>query len=369
MDLNKDQQLELLYFMRLTRSIEERLDNLLKQGKIVGGLFRSLGQEATAVGSAYALDSSEGDILSPLTRDMGAMMVMGARPREVFSSYLWRATSLNHGRDQNIHITDLKRGFIGTISPLGTLVAVMNGVVLACRMQKKNMVGMVYIGDGATSTGMFHEAANFAAVQNLPLVIIGEHNGYAYSTPTSKQMRILNLADRAKAYGMPSEIVDGNDVVAVYRAAKRAVDRARAGGGPMLIEAKTFRMRGHAAHDNQSYVAKEMLEQWRKRDPIDYFEKELIEKSIATADDIQGVKQRVESLVDEDLRWAEGQTPPEPEDALGGVYGDDETPRRSARGNELEEVNSHESGLGTQGGSKTATGAIFKRFSIVTPES
>src|SRR6185503_9497890 len=225
--MNKDQQLELLYFMRLTRSLEDRLDNLLKQGKIVGGLFRSLGQEATAVGSAFALDKKHGDILSPLTRDMGAMMVMGARPREVFSSYLWRATSLNRGRDQNIHITDLERGFIGTVSPLGTLVSVMNGVVLAARMQKRKTVGMVYIGDGATSTGAFHEAANFASVQNLPLVIVAEHNGYAYSTPTAKQMRILNLADRAKAYGMPSEIVDGNDVMAVYSASKRATDRAR----------------------------------------------------------------------------------------------------------------------------------------------
>jgi TPP-dependent pyruvate/acetoin dehydrogenase alpha subunit len=322
MELSKNQQLELLYFMRLTRSIEERLDNLLKQGKIVGGLFRSLGQEATAVGSAYALDSAQGDILSPLTRDMGAMMVMGARPREIFSSYLWRASSLNHGRDQNIHITDLKRGFIGTISPLGTLVAVMNGVVLAGRMQKKKLVGMVYVGDGATSTGMFHEAANFASVQNLPLIIIAEHNGYAYSTPTAKQMRILNLADRAKAYGMPSEIVDGNDAQAVYGAARRAVDRARDGAGPMLIEAKTFRMRGHAAHDNQSYVTKELLEQWRKRDPIDYFEKELLEKNMATTDDIGDVKRRVETLIDEDLQWAESQPPPRPEDALGGVYAD-----------------------------------------------
>src|SRR5215510_8774298 len=200
MELNKQQQLGLLYFMRLTRSLEDRLDNLYKQGKIVGGLFRSLGQEATAVGSAYALDSKQGDILSPLTRDLGALLVMGALPREVFANYLWRATSLSHGRDQNIHITDMQRGFIGTVSPLGTLVSVMNGVVLAARMQKKQTVGMVYIGDGATSTGAFHEAANFAAVQNLPLVIVAEHNGFAYSTPTAKQMRITDLADRAKAY-------------------------------------------------------------------------------------------------------------------------------------------------------------------------
>jgi TPP-dependent pyruvate/acetoin dehydrogenase alpha subunit len=324
--MEKSGQLELLYFMRLTRSLEDRLDNLLKQGKIVGGLFRSQGQEATAVGSAYALDKSHGDILSPLTRDMGAMMVMGVRPREVFSQYLWRADAMSRGRDQNIHITDLARGFIGTVSPLGTLVAVMNGVVLATRMQKKKTIGMVYVGDGATSTGAFHEAANFASVQNLPLVIIGESNGYAYSTPTAKQMRIADLADRAKAYGMPGEIVDGNDVMAVYRASRGAVDRARAGAGPTFIEAKTFRMRGHAAHDNQSYVAKELLEEWRARDPIERFEKELVAGNIATAGDIEEVSARVERVLDEDLAWSESQPPPAPEEALGGVYMDDERP-------------------------------------------
>ena len=323
---DKSQQLELLYFMRLTRSLEDRLDNLLKQGKIVGGLFRSEGQEATAVGSAYALDKSQGDILSPLTRDMGAMMVMGVRPREVFSQYLWRADAMSRGRDQNIHITDLERGFIGTVSPLGTLVAVMSGVVLATRMQKKKTVGMVYIGDGATSTGAFHEAVNFASVQNLPLVIIGESNGYAYSTPTVKQMRILNLADRVKAYGMPSEIVDGNDVVAVYKSARRAVDRAREGAGPTFIEAKTFRMRGHAAHDNQSYVAKELLEQWRRRDPIDYFEKELLDRGTATQAEIEEVNGRVNRVLDEDLAWSESQPPPAPEEAIGGVYADNARP-------------------------------------------
>ena len=326
MDLDKRQQLDLLYFMVLTRALEDRLENLFKQGKIVGGLFRSLGQEATAVGTAFALEKKHGDILSPLTRDLGALLVMGAKPREVFASYLWRATSLSRGRDQNIHITDLKRGFIGTISPLGTLVAVMNGVMLAAKMQKKKSVGMVYIGDGGTSTGAFHEAANFAAVQNLPLVIVGENNSYAYTTPTTRQMRILNLADRAKAYGMPTEIVDGNDVNAVYGSARRAVDRARDGGGPTFIEAKTFRMRGHAAHDNQSYVPQAVLDQWSKRDPIAQLEKLLKEKKVAQASEIEKVKKRVASLLDEDLTWAENQPAPAPQDALGGVYSDDGKP-------------------------------------------
>jgi TPP-dependent pyruvate/acetoin dehydrogenase alpha subunit len=334
MELDKRQQLELLFFMRLTRSLEDRLDNLYKQGKIVGGLFRSLGQEATAVGSAYALDKDQGDMLSPLTRDLGALLVKGALPREVFASYLWRSTSLSRGRDQNIHITDLKRGFIGTISPLGTLIAVMNGVMLASRMQKKKSVGMVYIGDGGTSTGAFHEAANFAAVQNLPLVIVGENNSYAYTTPTTKQMRILNLADRVKAYGMPSEIIDGNDVLAVYGSARRAVDRARDGGGPTFIEAKTFRMRGHAAHDNQSYVAKEVLDQWSKRDPIAHLEKALKDSKVANDGDLDQVNKQVEKLLNEELAWAESQPSPSPEDAMGGVYAGDVKPKAISAGSE-----------------------------------
>lgn len=323
MELTKAQQVDLLYYMRLTRSLEDRLDNLLKQGKIVGGLFRSLGQEATAVGSAYALERPHGDILSPLTRDLGAMLVMKAEPREVFAQYLARGAAPSGGRDQNLHFTDLDRGFIGTISPLGSLVAVMNGVVLAARMQKRQSVGMVYIGDGATSTGTFHEAANFAAVQNLPLIIVAESNGYAYSTPTSKQMRVLNLADRAKAYGMPSEIVDGNDVIAVHKSARRAVNRARQGGGPTLIEAKTFRMRGHAAHDNQAYVPKDLLAQWQRRDPIARFEKMLVESGSASVQEIDEVRSRVDTLLERDLAWAESQSAPAPQQAAGGVYAEE----------------------------------------------
>jgi len=192
----------------------------------------------------------------------------------------------------------------------------------------------VYIGDGGTSTGAFHEAANFAAVQNLPLVIVGENNSYAYTTPTSKQMRILNLADRVKAYGIPSEIIDGNDVLAVYNSARRAVDRARDGGGPTFIEAKTFRMRGHAAHDNQSYVAKDVLDQWRKRDPIAHLEKALRESKVAGASDIDQVNKRVAAVLDEDLAWAEGQPSPVPEDALGGVYSGDLEPKAVGVGSE-----------------------------------
>jgi TPP-dependent pyruvate/acetoin dehydrogenase alpha subunit len=270
-ELSKVEYLDFYYYMRLTRSLEERLSNLFRQNKVVGGFYRSLGQEATAVGTAYALQ--DGDVLSPLIRDMGALLVRGARPREIFMQYMARDGGGARGRDLNIHIADLIRGYVGPISQLGDMVPIMAGIALAGRMQGNNIVTMVYVGDGATSTGAFHEGVNLIAVLNLPTIIVVENNGFAFSTPTEKQTLVKDLADKAKGYGIPAEIVDGNDVVAVYDVARRAVDRARSGGGPTLIEAKSFRMLGHAQHDDQRYVPKELLEEWRKKDPIDCYVK------------------------------------------------------------------------------------------------
>jgi pyruvate dehydrogenase E1 component alpha subunit/2-oxoisovalerate dehydrogenase E1 component alpha subunit len=177
--LTREQRLELYYWMRLTRSLEERLVNLYRQTKVVGGLFRSLGQEADAVGTAYALQ--KGDILSPLIRNLGSMLVKGATPVEILKQYMAKGDSPTRGRELNIHFGDTERGFIGQISPLGDMVPVMAGVTLTFRVRGEDRVGMVYVGDGATSTGAFHEGINFAAVQRCPLVVIIENNGYAYS--------------------------------------------------------------------------------------------------------------------------------------------------------------------------------------------
>lgn len=225
--LSREQKLELYYFMRLTRSLEERLVNLYRQTKVVGGLFRSLGQEADAVGSAYALDRSKGDVLSPLIRNLGSMLVQGAKPNEIIKQYMAKGDSPTRGRELNIHYGDLVRGFIGQISHLGDMVPVMAGVTLSFKMRKENRVGLVYVGDGATSTGAFHEGINFAAVQRCPLVVIVENNGYAYSTPLSKQTAAKQLVDKAIGYGIAGEQADGNDVIATYEVTKRAVDRAR----------------------------------------------------------------------------------------------------------------------------------------------
>ena len=320
--LPRGQKLELYYYMRLTRSLEERLVNLYRQTKVVGGLFRSLGQEADAVGSAYALDRSKGDVLSPLIRNLGSMLVQGAKPNEIIKQYMAKGDSPTRGRELNIHYGDLERGFIGQISHLGDMVPVMAGVTLSFKMRKEDRVGLVYVGDGATSTGAFHEGINFAAVQRCPLVVIVENNGYAYSTPLSKQTAAKRLVDKAIGYGIAGEQADGNDVIATYEVTKRAVDRARSGGGVTLIELITYRRKGHAEHDNQSYVPPGEIDRWAsENDPIDRYVKVLhgegFEKAALDAIDAR-VKEEIDRATDE----AEASRMPDPTDALTGVYAD-----------------------------------------------
>jgi len=317
-DLAREQKLELYRFMRLNRVVEERLVNLYRQGKVVGGLYRSLGQEATSVGSAYAL--RKGDVVGPLIRNLGVVLVMGYSPRDVMTQYMARATSPSGGKDCNLHFGSPERGVISPISMLGALVPVMAGIALAGRMQKKDLVAMTWIGDGGTSTGAFHEGVNFAAVQKLPLVVIAENNGWAYSTPFRKQTAARCLADKAAAYGIPGDQVDGNDVLAVYDAARRAVDRARSGGGPTLIEAMTYRMKGHAEHDAQAYVPKAELEEWRERDPIARYSRTLFESGAAAAADLEAIDSAVSEEVDREVEAAEKSPLPTPDAALHGVY-------------------------------------------------
>ena len=318
--LTRAQRLELYYWMRLTRSLEERLVNLYRQTKVVGGLFRSLGQEADAVGSAYAL--GPGDILSPLIRNLGSMLVKGATPVEILKQYMAKADSPTRGRELNIHFGDTERGFIGQISPLGDMVPVMAGVTLTFRMRGEARVGLVYVGDGATSTGAFHEGINFAAVQRCPLVVIIENNGYAYSTPTAKQSLVRQFADKAVGYGIPGETVDGNDVIATYAATRRAVDRARRGEGTSIVELMTFRRKGHAEHDNQSYVPPGQIEQWAAaNDPIDRYVARLRSEGVDDAE-LAALDARIQREIDVATEIAEASGVPEPLDALVGVYAD-----------------------------------------------
>jgi len=286
-------------------------------------LFRSLGQEADAVGSAYALDRSKGDILSPLIRNLGSMLVQGAKPNEILRQYMAKGDSPTRGRELNIHYGDLVRGFIGQISHLGDMVPVMAGVTLSFKMRGEDRVGLVYVGDGATSTGAFHEGINFAAVQRCPLVVVVENNGYAYSTPLSKQTAARQLVDKAIGYGVAGEQADGNDVLATYEVTKRAVDRARAGEGVTLIELMTYRRKGHAEHDNQSYVPNGEIDRWAaSNDPVDRYVRVLTEQYDVKADEMSAIDARIVEEIDRATDEAESSPMPEPTDALVGIYAD-----------------------------------------------
>jgi TPP-dependent pyruvate/acetoin dehydrogenase alpha subunit len=316
--LPRERQLELYHFLKLTRMVEDRLGNLYRQGKVVGGLYASRGQEATSVGSAYALEPQ--DVVGPLIRNLGSMLVRGVKPREVMMQYMAKSDSPTGGKDANTHFGDLARGLVAPISMLGAVIPVMAGIALAGRMQGRDLVALTYIGDGGTSTGDFHEGLNLAAVLNVPFVLIAENNGWAYSTPTSRQMRIRDIALRAAGYGIPGVIVDGNDVLAVYEVTKKAVERARAGGGPTLIEAKTFRMKGHAEHDDAGYVPKNLFDEWREKDPIARFERHLLGTGLATEGDLKDIVARIDEELNREVDSALASPMPPPERAFEGVY-------------------------------------------------
>src|SRR5437016_4839338 len=238
--------LQMYYYLRLTRTLEDRITALDRQGRIVGGVYTGDGMEAISVGYASALERD--DVIAPLHRDMGAFLVRGITPGEVVAQYLGKRTGPTKGKDGNVHMGDLKRGVIGFVSHLADNLPVATGVALAFKMRGESRVVITNTGDGGTSRGDFHEAMNFGAVRRLPVVFFCNNNQYAYSTPLSLQMAIPNVVDRAQAYGMPGEIVDGNDVAAVYEAAGRALRRARAGAETTFIRSKTMRMHDHSGH-------------------------------------------------------------------------------------------------------------------------
>ncbi len=249
--------------MLLTRLTEERLVKLFRQGKTLGSIYRSLGQEATACGTAMALGPD--DVIAPLIRNLGSMFVRGVTPAEIFLQYLGRATGPAGGREHNNHFGSVQRGIIAPTSMLGALIPVMAGVALSFRQKGERRVAITWIGDGGSSTGAFYEGLNFAVVQKLPLIVVGESNGYAFSTPPERQMAgRMSL----RSQGAFTLTVDGNDAVAVYEATAQARQRCLEGKGPVFLVCDTFRMSGHAEHDDQRYVEPERLAQGAAKDPL-----------------------------------------------------------------------------------------------------
>jgi len=265
--MDQDTALRLYEAMLLTRLTEERLVKLFRQGKTLGSVYRSLGQEATACATAMALGPE--DVIAPLIRNLGSMFVRGVTPHEVFLQYLGRATSPSGGREHNNHFGSVERGIIAPTSMLGALIPVMAGVALSFRQKGQRRVAMTWIGDGGSSTGAFYEGLNFAVVQKLPLIVVGESNGYAFSTPPDRQM-VGRMSQRSQ--GAFTLTVDGNDAGAVFEAAAQARQRCLEGKGPVFLVCETFRMKGHAEHDDQRYVDPELLAQWATKDPLPRFQ-------------------------------------------------------------------------------------------------
>jgi TPP-dependent pyruvate/acetoin dehydrogenase alpha subunit len=318
--LDKNQCLEIYRWMLLNRKMETALENLYKQGQVVGGVYFGLGQEACSCASAYALQKD--DWLGPMIRNQGSLLVRGFSARDIMMQYMAKAGSPTKGRDASSHFGDIeRRNVVAPISTLGDLIPVLAGVALGARLQGRNIAVMTYIGDGGQSTGVTYEGLNFAAVQDLGLVLFVENNLWGYSTPADMQFRVKDLAERAIAYGIPGVIVDGTDACQIYDAAHEACERARRGQGPTLIEAKMMRMKGHAIHDAAEYVPKPLFEYWRKRDPIARFENYLvnIKKWLSPTENralIAGVDQQLEA----DRDFAVASPMPQPESAAGGVY-------------------------------------------------
>lgn len=310
---------KLLYYMVMMRELEDRIElKLYRQGKVVGGCYTGRGQEAIPTGSAVL--SRPDDYLCPSHRDMAAFLIRGMTPREVLAQYLGRATGPTRGRDGNMHMGCARRHLLPIISSIGASVPVANGIALAMKYRGEPNVVFDYWGDGATSRGDWHEGINFATVQKLPIVYLCNNNLYAYSTPLEKQMVVKNVADRASAYGMPAEIVDGNNVFAVYEATRRAVAHARNGLGPYLIECKTFRVSGHSAHDSADYVPQHIREEWSKKDPILQLQKDMVERGWASEQDFRQVRQGVLDEIDDAVNWALTQPFPDPATLEEGVY-------------------------------------------------
>jgi pyruvate dehydrogenase E1 component alpha subunit len=305
--------------MQLTRAFDETMVALWKQGGGMGGTFSQRGHEAISVGAGYAL--APDDVVAPMHRDLGCYLLRGMTPERIFGNLLGRANGVSGGRDANLHgMGDLNLGIVGFISHLPHSLPVALGMAMNFTYRDEPRVAVTFTGDGGSSAGLFHETLNMAAVFHAPLVVIVENNQYAYSTPLQQQMKVPDIACRAEAYGIPGVAVDGNQVEAVYGVVSEAVELARAGGGPTLIEAKTMRMQGHAIHDGFEYVPRDLLARWEERDPLRLYADKLLRDGVATEDELAEIRARCAAEIAAALEAAEASPLPEAHTVTEGVY-------------------------------------------------
>jgi TPP-dependent pyruvate/acetoin dehydrogenase alpha subunit len=316
--LDREDLLGIYRSLVLTRGIEERGHILYKQGKIPGSFYTGRGNEAAAVGVATAMGPE--DVGTPLHRDMGVHVVRGVEPWRIFAQYMGRADGPTGGRDGNVHMADDRLGLIAMVSHLPAMLPVAVGCALAFRIREERRVAVAWFGEGASARGDTHEGMNFAGTRRLPVVFICDNNQWAYSTPTHLEYACEHVADRAQSYGFEGVVVDGTDVLAVYREAKRAIEKAREGGGPTLVECLTLRMEGHAVHDDAFYVPKEMFEEWAKRDPLERFRTWLRDNAELTDEEEDEIGVEIKRILNDAMRRAEESPLPDGSGVTEGVY-------------------------------------------------
>jgi 2-oxoisovalerate dehydrogenase E1 component len=309
-DLTQEQLLEMYELMMTGRLLETRLHNMYRGGRLGGAVYPGVGQEAAQVGFAYALEDD--DVYGGTHRDLLSQLTRGVGLDETLLNFYGKASAPTKGRDGNSHFGVPDKGTLMVVSPLPDGYPVAMGCALAFRQKGEGRVAMANCGEGATATGTWHEAVNMAAVLGLPIVFTVQNNQYAYSTPNEREFNLSYVAHRADGYGIPGIVVDGNDILECYSAAKEAVDRARNGEGPTLIEAVTFRHFGHAGHDPADYVKPDEREAWMKKDPVPRFEEYLASEGMLDEARREEIKERIEGRIKQTMDWAQEQEDPDP---------------------------------------------------------
>jgi TPP-dependent pyruvate/acetoin dehydrogenase alpha subunit len=316
--LDREDLLAIYRHMLMTRAIEERGHILYKQGKIPGSFYTGRGNEAASVGVGTAM--GQHDVGTPVQRDMGVHVTRGLEPWRILAQYMGREDGPTRGRDGNVHMAAPELGLHPMVSHLPAMLPVATGMALAFKIRGDRRVAVGWFGEGAAARGDAHESMNMAGVRQLPIVYICDNNQWAYSTPTYLSYPVEHIADRAAAYGFEGVVVDGTDVLAVYREARKAIEKAREGGGPTLVECVTLRMEGHAVHDDAFYVPKEMFEQWAAHDPIERYRSWLRDHAGMNDDEERDVTAAVKRILNDALDRAEQSPMPDPATLTASVF-------------------------------------------------
>ncbi len=318
MKLKRELCVRMLSKMYEIRIFEETVDDLFARGLVHGTMHLSIGQEASAVGSVFALRDE--DYILSTHRGHGHCIAKGADINLMMAEFLGKETGYCRGRGGSMHIADIEGRNLGANGVVGGGIPLAVGVGLSLKMRQTDEIVMGFFGDGAANQGAFHEALNMAAIWTLPVVYVCENNQYGMSMSTNRAFKIERIAQRADGYGMVGVTVDGNDVLEVYEAAAKAVDRARSGGGPTLLECVTYRWKGHSKSDQERYRTKDEIEAWKRRDPIKLFRERLLTEGVITDQEAAGFEEQASRTIAEAVEFAKSSAEPDPDTILEGVY-------------------------------------------------